>query len=67
MTRSRLDSSIEMEFLVGLSDESPYFSHFTCKMLLATYVVCKSYKRKRSIRSVTTIFELSLENVRFRL
>ena len=65
MTRSLLDSSIEMEFLV--SDESPYFSHYACTILLATDVVYKSYKRKRSISSeivVTTIFELSL---RFRL
>ena len=68
MTRSPLDSSIEMEFLV--SDESPHFSHYVFKILLATdmtYVVGKSYKRKRSISSeivVTTIFELSL---RFRL
>ena len=32
MTQSLLDSSIEMEFL--LSDESPYFSHYACKMLM---------------------------------
>ena len=53
MTRSLLDSSIEMEFLV--SDESPYFPHYPCKMLFATDVVCKTYKRKRicSISLVT--------------
>ena len=49
-----LDSSIEMEFLV--SDESPYFSHYACKILLAIDVACKSYKRKRSESSVTTKF-----------
>ena len=46
MTRSPLDSSIEMEILV--SDESSYFSHYACKILRATDVACKIYKRKRS-------------------
>ena len=53
MTRSLLDFSIEMEFLV--SDESPYFSHYACEMLCATDVAGKSYKQKRSESSVTTI------------
>ena len=65
MTRSLLDSSIEMEFLV--SDESTYFSHYACKILLATDVVCKSYKRKRSISSVTTIITIYEFSLRFRL
>ena len=43
-----------MEFLV--SDESPYFSHYTCEIVRATDVNCKSYKRKRSESSVTTKF-----------
>ena len=54
MTRSLLDSSIEMVFLV--SDESPYFSQYACEILRATEVACKSYKRKRSESSVTTKF-----------
>ena len=37
---------IEMEFWV--TDESSYFSHYACTMLCATYIACKSYKRKRS-------------------
>ena len=52
-----MDSSIEVEFLI--SDESPYFSHYACKILLATDVVCKSYEQKRSESSeivVTTFF-----------
>ena len=56
MIRLLLDSSIEMEILI--SDESPYFSRYACKMLQATDVACKSYKRKRSEISemvVTTI------------
>ena len=36
---SLLDSSIEMEFLV--SDESPYFSHYTCEILRASENVAK--------------------------
>ena len=36
MTRSLLDSSIEMEFLV--LHESSYFSHHACKILRATDV-----------------------------
>ena len=47
MTRSLLDSSIEMEFLV--SDESPYFSHYAWEIL--QMFACKSYKRKRSENS----------------
>ena len=54
MTRTLLDSSIEMEFLE--SDESPYFSHYACEILRATDVTCKSYKRKGSESSVTTKF-----------
>ena len=68
MTRSLLDSSIEIEFLV--SDESSYFSHYECKFLRATDVACKSYKRERSesseivVTTIITIYELSL---RFRM
>ena len=65
MTRSLLDSSIEMEFLV--SDESPYFSHYACEILRATDVACKSYKRKRSESSVTTIITIYEFSLRFRL
>ena len=36
MVRSLMDSSIEVEFLI--SDESPYFSHYTCEILRATDV-----------------------------
>ena len=65
MTRSLLDSSIEMEFLV--SDESPYFSHYVCEILRATDVACKSYKWKRSDSSVTTIITIHEFSLRFRL
>ena len=60
MTRSLLDSSIEMEFLVSSDEthESPFFSHYTCEILRATDVACKSYKRKRSESSVTTIITI---------
>ena len=39
------------------------FSHYACEFLRATDVACKSYKRKRSESSVTTIittYEFSL-------
>ena len=65
MVRSLMDSSIEMEFLI--SDESPYFSDYACEMLRATYVACKSYKRKRSESSVTTIITIHEFSLRFRL
>ena len=62
-----LDSSIEME--IWVSDESSYISHYACRMLCATDVAFKSYKRKRSESYqefvVTTIFELSQINVNF--
>ena len=60
--------SIEMEFLV--SDESPYFSHYACEILRATDGACKSYKRKRSESSVTTIITIIIIyefSLRFRL
>ena len=60
-----LDSSIEMEFLV--SDESPYFSHYACEILRATDVACKSYKRKHSECSVTTIITIYEFSLRSRL
>ena len=65
MTRSHLDSSIEMEFLV--SDESPYFSHYACKILRAQMLPVKVISENVGESSeivVTTIFELLL---RFRL
>ena len=43
MTRSLLDSSIEIEFLV--SDESPYFSHYTCEIVK---VICDVIKQNQS-------------------
>ena len=43
MTRSLLDSSIEMEFMV--SEESPYFSHYT---------PVKSYGQEMLIFKVTS-------------
>ena len=39
MTRSLLDSSVEMEFLV--SDESPYLSHHPCKILRQEMLILK--------------------------
>ena len=51
-----LDSLIEMDFLV--SNESLYFSHYASEILRATDVACKSYKRKRSESSVTTIITI---------
>ena len=56
MVRSHMDSSIEVELLI--SDESPYFSHYACEILRATDAACKSYKRKRSGSSVTTIITI---------
>ena len=38
--------------------ESPYFSHYACEILHETYVACKSYKRKCSDSSVTTIITI---------
>ena len=55
----------EMEFLV--SDESLYFSHYACEILHATDVACKSYKRKRSDSSVTTIITIHEFSLRFLL
>ena len=65
MVRSFMDSSIEVELLI--SDESPYFSHYACEILLATDVACKSYKRKRSDNSVTTVITIHEFSLRFRL
>ena len=65
MFRSLMDSSIDVEFLI--SDESPYFSHYACEILRATDVACKSYKRKRSDSSVTTIITIHEFSLRFRL
>ena len=62
---SLLDSLIKMEFLV--SDESPYFSHYACEILRATDVAYKSYERKRSESSVTTIITIHEFSLRFRL
>ena len=56
MVRSLMDSSIEVEFLI--TDESPYFPHYACEILRQTDVACKSYKRKRSDSSVTTIITI---------
>ena len=42
MTRSFLDSSVEMEFLV--SDENSYLSHYPSTICYATAVDFKSYK-----------------------
>ena len=39
-----------------VSDESPDYSHYTCEILSATDVACKSYKRKPSKSLVTTKF-----------
>ena len=47
--------------------ESPYFSHYACEILHATDVACKSYKRKRSESSVTTIITIYKFSLRFRL
>ena len=61
MIRSLTDSSIEVE--VFISDESPYFSHYVCKILLATDVVCKSYMSENVESSeivVTTFTTFSL-------
>ena len=65
MVRSLMDSSIKVEFLI--SDESPYFSHYVCEILHATDVAGKSYKRKRSDSSVTTIITIHEFLLRFRL
>ena len=62
---SLLDSSIEMEFLV--SDKKTNFSHYACEILRATDVACKSYKRKRSESSVTTIITIYEFSLRFHL
>ena len=62
MTKSLLDLTIEMEFLV--SDETYIFPHYACIILRATDVDCKSYNRKRSESSEIVVlnhnFELSL-------
>ena len=64
MTRSLLDSSIKMEFLV--SDESSYLFHYPSKIQHATDVDFKSYKRKCSesseivVTTIISIYELSL-------
>ena len=68
MTRSLLDSSIEIEFLV--SDESSYFSHYPSKIRHATDVDFKSYNQKCSESSeivVTTIITIYEPSLRFRL
>ena len=65
MVRSLMDSSIEVEFLI--SDESPYFSLNACEILRAKDVACKSYKRKHSDSSVTTIITIHEFSLRFRL
>ena len=62
---SLLEMPIGIEILI--SEESPYFYHYACKILGPRDFDFKSYKRKRSESSkmvVTTISELSL---RFRL
>ena len=45
----------------------PYFSHYACENLRATDIACKSYKRKRSESSVTTIITIHEFSLRFHL
>ena len=65
MFRSHMDSSIEVDFLIW--DESPYFSHYAYEILRPIDIACKSYKRKRSDSSVTTIITIHAFSLRFRL
>ena len=62
---------ITFEFIdrngVLVSDKSPYFSQYACEILRATDVACKSYKRKRSASSVTTMITIYEFLLRFRL
>ena len=57
---------IDRNGVFGIS-ESPYFSHYTCEIVRATDVACKSHKRKRSESSVTTIITIHEFSLRFRL
>ena len=57
---------IDRNGVFGMS-ESPYFSHYACEILRATYIACKSYERKRSESSVTTIITIHEFTLRFRL
>ena len=42
-------------------------ARYACEILRATDVACKSYKRKRSESSVTTIITIHEMSLRFRL
>ena len=63
------DSLLEMPIGIDIliSEESPYFSHYACKMLGPRDFYFKSYKRKRSENSYIVIMVVTELSQRFRL
>jgi hypothetical protein len=54
-------------FKILISEESPYFSHYACKMLSPGDFYFKSYKRKNSENSWMVIMVVTELSLRFRL
>ena len=67
VTRPTLVTLLTLDIFINFSTIfSSFSSHYACEILRAIDVACKSYKRKRSDSSVTTIFTIHEFSQRFR-